>query len=106
MKSIILIILALLTFGCHSKNDPKEKPAERQPENSFFTINIPDLIKKQREVSFLRSQIQLIIFHLKHLKNLCLDLLAMPSSQMIVYLSNNLEEHLSSLIGQESLCEI
>lgn len=50
MKSIILIILALLTFGCHSKNNQKEELAEIPPENTFFTINIPDLLKKQREV--------------------------------------------------------
>lgn len=50
MKSKILILLALLTLGCHSKNDQKDRPANIQSENIFFTINIPDLWKKQSEV--------------------------------------------------------
>lgn len=51
MKSIIIILLmVLLNFGCKSKNDQKEKPTGIQPENTFFSLNIPESMKKEREV--------------------------------------------------------
>ena len=43
--------MGLLSFGCKSKNNQKENPADLRPENAFFTINVPELMKKKREVT-------------------------------------------------------
>jgi hypothetical protein len=50
MKRLLLIPIVLLISGCNSKTDQKEKLAFIQPENTFFSINIPESMKKEREV--------------------------------------------------------
>lgn len=50
MKYRVLIFLIVINLGCNSKNAESGKPAAIQIKHTFFTINIPDLWKNQREV--------------------------------------------------------
>lgn len=49
-NKIIFLLLDLLLFGCNSKNLQQEKLSDIQSEDSFFTVNVPDLWKEKREV--------------------------------------------------------
>lgn len=50
MKSkIIFILLDLLLFGCNSKNPQQGKLSDIPKEDSFYTVNVPDIWKVKRE---------------------------------------------------------
>lgn len=50
MKRKILLLLVVLNIGCNSQNDKKGISVDILPANSFYTINIPEILKNQREV--------------------------------------------------------
>ncbi len=49
-NKVLFIFIVLFNFGCISKTAQKEKSTRIQPENAFFSISIPESIKKEREV--------------------------------------------------------
>lgn len=50
MKSKMLLILFILNMGCMSKNDKNKDNEDFQSDNSFYTINFTDMLKKQQEI--------------------------------------------------------
>jgi hypothetical protein len=50
MKSKIILLLVILNIGCNSRNDKKVISDDNLTANSFYTINIPEILKSQREV--------------------------------------------------------
>jgi hypothetical protein len=51
MKSkIILFVIILLNFGCKSKPEQKDRSDGIDLKNTFFTIDLPELMNKKREV--------------------------------------------------------
>ncbi len=50
MKRKILLLLVVLNIGCNSHYDKKGISIDILSANSFYTINIPEILKHQREV--------------------------------------------------------
>ncbi len=50
MKSKMILMLFILNMGCTSKNDKNIDNKDFQSDNPFYTINFPDMLKRQRDV--------------------------------------------------------
>lgn len=50
MKSYLYFLFIILFFGCASPNTKNVGSKDIQADNSFYTIDFPEILKKQREV--------------------------------------------------------